>query len=186
MQWLAHIALVAYLTQGLIARTELPTCATLATHDSHSLKKMMTASCTFIISAESCHIATWLCGAREFSMISRIVKPLSSVRPRTVTHDILGVTDVALTCASEPVAYLTQGLIGRTELPMYDTLALHDGHSLKKMRTASCTLIISAEQHERLLDINITSHRNMFMMISRKNGVNLGINMGQNTLKRTQ
>ena len=58
LQWLAQLALVTYLTQALIARTDLPTYATLATHESHSLKKMMTASCTFIIYAESCQIAT--------------------------------------------------------------------------------------------------------------------------------
>ena len=51
LQWLAQLALT-YLTQALIARTDLPMCATLATHDSHSLKQMMTASCTLIISAE--------------------------------------------------------------------------------------------------------------------------------------
>ena len=56
LQWLAQLALT-YLTQALIARTDLPMYATLATHDSHSLKQMMTASCTLIISAESCHIA---------------------------------------------------------------------------------------------------------------------------------
>ena len=34
LQWLAQFALVAYLTQALLARTDLPTYATLATHDS--------------------------------------------------------------------------------------------------------------------------------------------------------
>ena len=52
LHWLAQLALVAFLTQALIARTDLPTYATFLTHDSHSLKKMMTASCTHIISAE--------------------------------------------------------------------------------------------------------------------------------------
>ena len=33
MQWLAHLALVAYLTQSLIGSTDLPTCATL--HGEH-------------------------------------------------------------------------------------------------------------------------------------------------------
>ena len=87
LQWLAQLALVAYLTQALLARTDLPMYATLATHDRHSLKKMMTASWTFIISAESCHIATWLSGARECSMISTIVKPPSAptpAQPRTI------------------------------------------------------------------------------------------------------
>ena len=37
---------------------------------------VMTSSCTLIISSESCHIARWLCDAREFSIISTIVKPL--------------------------------------------------------------------------------------------------------------
>ena len=46
------------MTQALIARTDLPTYATLATYDSHSLKKMMAASCTLIISVEPCQIAT--------------------------------------------------------------------------------------------------------------------------------
>ena len=49
----------AYLKQALIARTDLPTYAALVTHDSHSLQKKMTTSCTRTISAESCHIATW-------------------------------------------------------------------------------------------------------------------------------
>ena len=53
------------------------------------------------------------------------------------------------------VAYFTQALIVRTGLPMYSTLATHDGHCLKKMMTASCTLIISAEQHERLLATDV-------------------------------
>ena len=57
-QWLAQLAL-AYLKLALIARTDLLTYATLATHDSHSLRNMMTASCTLIISSKSCHIATW-------------------------------------------------------------------------------------------------------------------------------
>ena len=39
-------------------REDLPTSATLTTHDSHDQNKMMTASCTLINSAESCHIAT--------------------------------------------------------------------------------------------------------------------------------
>ena len=56
--WLAELAL-ACLTWALVARTDLPTHATLAAHDSHSLKKMMIASCRFIISAESCHIANF-------------------------------------------------------------------------------------------------------------------------------
>ena len=54
---------------------------------------MMTASCTLIIVSESCYIATWLCDARECSMISAIVKLLSaptSAQPRTMTRDILG------------------------------------------------------------------------------------------------
>ena len=38
-KWLAQFALVAYLTQTLIARTDLPTYAMLVAHDSHSLKK---------------------------------------------------------------------------------------------------------------------------------------------------
>ena len=37
-QWLAQLALVAKLTQALLVRTDLPTYATLATHDSLSLK----------------------------------------------------------------------------------------------------------------------------------------------------
>ena len=52
LKWLAQFGLVAYLTQVLLARTDLPTYATFATHESHSLKKMMTESCTHIISAE--------------------------------------------------------------------------------------------------------------------------------------
>ena len=52
LPWLAQLALVAFLTQALLAKTDLPTDATLATHDSQSLKKMMTASCTLIILAE--------------------------------------------------------------------------------------------------------------------------------------
>ena len=52
LQWSAQLALVACLTQALIESKDLPTCATLATHDSHSLKKRMTASCTLVISAE--------------------------------------------------------------------------------------------------------------------------------------
>ena len=39
LQWMAQLALVAYLTQALLARTDLPTHATLATHHSHLLKK---------------------------------------------------------------------------------------------------------------------------------------------------
>ena len=69
-------------------------------------EKVMTTSCTFIISAESCHIATWLCGARECSMISTIVRPLSaptSAPPRTTKHHFGEiVADLALTCGSEP------------------------------------------------------------------------------------
>ena len=76
-QWVAQLAL-AYLKLVLIAKTDLPTHATLATHDGHSLQNMMTASCTFIISAEPCHIATWLCDARGYSMISTIVSQPSS------------------------------------------------------------------------------------------------------------
>ena len=48
LQWMAQLALVANLTQALIVRTDLPTHSTLATHECHSLKKMMTASCTLI------------------------------------------------------------------------------------------------------------------------------------------
>ena len=44
LQWMAQLSLVANLTQALIARTGLPMYATLARHDSHSLKKMMTPS----------------------------------------------------------------------------------------------------------------------------------------------
>ena len=40
LQWLAELALVAYLAQALIARTDLLTNATSATHDCHSLDKM--------------------------------------------------------------------------------------------------------------------------------------------------
>ena len=36
-QWLAQLALVAKLTRALLVRTDLPTYATLATHDSLSL-----------------------------------------------------------------------------------------------------------------------------------------------------
>ena len=49
LQWLAQLELVACLTQALLARTDLPKNATLATHDSTSLQKMMTAFCTLII-----------------------------------------------------------------------------------------------------------------------------------------
>ena len=56
LQWLARLAL-EHLAQALIVRTDLLACATLATHDSHSLKKMMTVFCTLTVSAESCHIA---------------------------------------------------------------------------------------------------------------------------------
>ena len=49
LQWLAQLELVACLTQALLARTDLPKNATLATHDSTSVQKMMTASCTLII-----------------------------------------------------------------------------------------------------------------------------------------
>ena len=83
----------AYLKLALIAKTSLSTYAMLATHGSRSLQKMMTASCTLIISSVSCHIATWLCGARECSMINTIVLPLSaptSDQPRTMTRVILG------------------------------------------------------------------------------------------------
>ena len=50
LPWLAHVALVANLTQALIARTDLLAYATLATHDGHPVEKMMTASL--------CHIST--------------------------------------------------------------------------------------------------------------------------------
>ena len=45
---------------------------------------------------------------------------------------------------------------GQINHPTYPTLATHDSHSLRKMMTASCTLIIFAEQHERL---QATRHR---------------------------
>ena len=38
LHWLAQLALVPHLTQAQLARTDLPTYGTLATHDSHSLK----------------------------------------------------------------------------------------------------------------------------------------------------
>ena len=53
LQWLAQLAL-ACLKQALIARADLSACAASATHDGHSLQKLTTASCTLIISAESC------------------------------------------------------------------------------------------------------------------------------------
>ena len=99
--------LLAYLKLALIVRTHLLTYATSATDDSHSLKNMMTGSCTLIISSQSSHIATWLCDARECSMKSTIVKPLSvrtSAQPRTMTRDNLG--DYYWSCAfceSDPV-----------------------------------------------------------------------------------
>ena len=49
----------ACLKLALIVRTDLLTYATMATHDSHSLKNMMTAFCTLTISSKSCHIATF-------------------------------------------------------------------------------------------------------------------------------
>ena len=62
--------------------------------------KIRTASCALVISSVSCHMATWLCGARECSLIRTIVKPQSdptSAQSWTMTRDILGVTDLAPT-----------------------------------------------------------------------------------------
>ena len=55
LQWLAQLAL-PYLKQALVARTELPTYAKLATHDNHSVKNMTTSSCALVTSSESCHV----------------------------------------------------------------------------------------------------------------------------------
>ena len=90
----------------------------------------------------------------------------------------MGVTDLALTCGSERVidavctAVVGSARIGRALdagsdregqiFRVYATLATRDSHSLRKMMTTSCTLIISAEQHERLLALDIVSHRSNF------------------------
>ena len=52
LQWMAQLALVLNYTQDLVTRTDLPTYAPLATHDSLSLKMMMSSSCTLITFAE--------------------------------------------------------------------------------------------------------------------------------------
>ena len=87
-QWLAQLAPVGKLTQALLVRTDLPTYATLATRQSVSEKWWQ-----HLANSTSCHIATWLCEARECSMTSTIVsEPLSaptSAQPRTMTRDIL-------------------------------------------------------------------------------------------------
>ena len=96
--------------------------------------------------------------------VSTIVKTLSA--PNSAQH-ILGVTDLALTCGSEPVVdAVCTAVVGslRTGLVLdagsdredrsSDVCFIGDTRkpfSKKKMMTASCTLI-SAEQHERLLD----------------------------------
>ena len=84
----------------------------------------------------------------------------------------MGVIDFAQTCGSEQgddgvlaaevgqlalVAFLTQALGARTNLLMYLVLARKRwSFSEKEWMTSACTLIISAEQYERLL---ATRHR---------------------------
>ena len=90
----------------------------------------------------------------------------------------MGVTDFALTCGSEPVvdavctAVVGSARTGRvldaasdredrsSEVCYAGDTRDSYSHSLKKMMTACCTLIISAEQHEWLLATDIMSHRN--------------------------
>ena len=78
-------------------------------------------------------------------------------------------------CESEPVidakysavvaqlalACLKMALIVRTVLLTYGTLATHDSHSLKKMMTTACTLIIFVIQRDRLKSVDMVPHRNM-------------------------
>ena len=83
----------------------------------------------------------------------------------------MGVTHLARTCGSEPVVgAMCAAVVGSVPTGhefdagsdrTYATLVTSDGHSLKQMMRASGTLIISAEQHERLLAADIVSRRNV-------------------------
>ena len=98
--------------RALDAGSDLQTYATLATHDGHCLTKMMPAYCTRIISAEEHgrllatdivsyrNMVVWRTGMfdDQHDCEASVVFLL-----RTMARDIWRVTDLALTCGSEPV-----------------------------------------------------------------------------------
>ena len=95
--------------------------------------------------------------SRDHTRLSFAVAMVHTMNARRFPGDLRQLAQFAL------VANLTTAVISSTDLLAYVTLTTQNSQSLKKMMTTSCALILSAEQHEKLLATDIVSHLNMVL-----------------------